>query len=61
MLSVLNDLFAPLPKRRARELGLTEVQEAKYTTRLSRDLESSGSLDKVAMGAYFSYTVSDGI
>ena len=56
MLSVLNDLFAPLPKRRARELGLTEAQEAKYTTRLSRDLESSGSLDKVAMGAYFPYT-----
>ena len=50
LLSILNDLFAPLPKRRARELGLTEVQEAKYTARLSRELESSGSLDKVVIG-----------
>ncbi|KAF8512266.1 P-loop containing nucleoside triphosphate hydrolase protein [Gautieria morchelliformis] len=55
LLSVLGDLFTPLPKRRARELGLTEAQEAKYTTRLSRDLESSGSLDKVAIGCFEHY------
>lgn len=51
VLSVLNDLFAPLPKRRARELGLTEAQEARYVARLSRDLESSGSMDKIVIGA----------
>jgi hypothetical protein len=55
--SVLGDLFAPLPKRRARELGLTEEQEAKYVGRLSRDVDGSGSLDKVVMGAPMSLTI----
>lgn len=57
LLSILCDLFAPLPKRRARELGLTEAQEAKYVARLSRDLESSSSLDKVVMGAFLPSTM----
>lgn len=48
--SVLNDLFAPLSKRRVLEMGLTEVQEACYVNRLNRDLEASGTLDKVAIG-----------
>ena len=55
--SVLGDLFSPLPKRRARELGLTEEQESKYVGRLSRDIDGSGSLDKIAMGTLAFLTV----
>ncbi|KAF8590060.1 P-loop containing nucleoside triphosphate hydrolase protein [Ramaria rubella] len=53
--SILSDLFAPLPKRRARELGLTEAQEAKYVNRLSRDLDTNGTLDKIAIGCFEHY------
>lgn len=48
--SVLNDLFAPLSKRRVLEMGLMEAQELRYVSRLSRDLDASGALDKVAIG-----------
>lgn len=51
--SVLNDLFFPLSKRRVRELGLTEAQEARYVSRLSRDLEASGSIDRVSLGTFY--------
>ncbi|KAF8511117.1 P-loop containing nucleoside triphosphate hydrolase protein [Hysterangium stoloniferum] len=53
--TVLNDLFAPLPKRRAKELGLTEEQESRYVGRLSRDLDASGALDKIALGCFEHY------
>lgn len=48
--SVLNDLFAPLSKRRVLEMDLMEAQELRYVSRLSRDLDASGALDKVAIG-----------
>ncbi|CCM00527.1 uncharacterized protein FIBRA_02561 [Fibroporia radiculosa] len=50
--SVLNDLFTPMPRRRAKELGITEEEEARYVGRLSREIESSGTLDRIASGKY---------
>lgn len=54
--SILNDLFAPLPKKRLKELGLTEEQESRYVGRLSRTIESSGAMDKIAIGCFEHYT-----
>lgn len=54
--SILNDLFAPLPKKRLKELGLTEEQESRYVARLSRTIESSGAMDKIAIGCFEHYT-----
>jgi chromosome transmission fidelity protein 18 len=48
--SVLNDLFAPMSRKRAKDLGLTEEQESRYVNRLGRDVEASGALDKIALG-----------
>jgi chromosome transmission fidelity protein 18 len=50
--TVLTDLFSPLSRKRAKELGLTEVEESRYVGRLSRDIEATGSMDKVALGEY---------
>jgi chromosome transmission fidelity protein 18 len=49
-ISVLNDLFCPLQKKRAKELGMTEVEESRYVGRLARGVESTGAPDKVALG-----------
>ena len=49
-MAVLNDLFAPLSKRRAKEMGVRE-DEPRYVARLSQAVESCDSLDKVAIGA----------
>lgn len=48
--SVLGNLFAPLSKKRVKELGMSEGDEGRYVGRLSRDLDASGSVDKVAWG-----------
>ena len=50
--AVLNSLFAPLPKRRVKELGLSEEAERRYVGRLSADLDASGTLDKIAIGEH---------
>lgn len=50
--TVLNDLFAPLSRKRAKELGVSE-EETRYVSRLSREIEGCDSLDKVAIGASF--------
>jgi len=52
--TTLGDLFAPLSKRRVRDLGLSEPEAALYVGRLSRDIEASGSIDKIAIGKCFS-------
>lgn len=49
-MTVLNDLFAPLSRKRAKELGIRE-DEARFVTRLSREIDGCGSIDKVAIGA----------
>ncbi len=50
--SVLNDIFLPMPKKRVKDLGMTEEEEARYVTRLSKEVESSGAMDKIAIGKY---------
>lgn len=47
---VLNNLFLPMSKKKVQELGLTEEEETKYVTRLSREVEGSGAMDKIAIG-----------
>ena len=53
--TILNDLFTPLSKKRLKELGLTEEQESRYVNRLSRTVESSGALDRIAIGCFEHY------
>ncbi|KAI8982831.1 P-loop containing nucleoside triphosphate hydrolase protein [Trametes punicea] len=55
-MTVLNDLFSPLPRKRAKELGLRE-DEARYVSRLSREVEGCGSIDKVALGCFEHYAL----
>ncbi|TCD63546.1 hypothetical protein EIP91_005292 [Steccherinum ochraceum] len=54
-LAVLNDLFTPMSRKRAKELGVTEEEEARYVTRLSREVEGSGSMDRIAIGCFEHY------
>lgn len=48
--NVLSDIFSPLSKSRVKDLGLTTEEEARYVQRISRCIEGTGSLDKVALG-----------
>ncbi|EJD53229.1 P-loop containing nucleoside triphosphate hydrolase protein [Auricularia subglabra TFB-10046 SS5] len=54
--TVLNNLFTPLSKRRVKELGLREEEETRYVSRLSREVEASGAIDKVVTGCFEHYT-----
>jgi len=49
-ISVLNDLFCPMQRKRVKDLGMTEEQESRYVGRLARCIESTGAPDKVALG-----------
>lgn len=49
-ISVLNDLFCPLQRKRVKDLGMTEEEESRYVGRLARSIESTGAPDKVAVG-----------
>jgi chromosome transmission fidelity protein 18 len=51
-ISVLNDLFCPLQRKRAKDLGMTEGEESRYVGRLARSIESTGASDKVAVGGW---------
>ena len=51
--SVLNNLFAPLPRKRVKELGLTDIEESRYVGRLSSEIEASGTPDRIALGMKF--------
>ena len=55
-LTVLNDLFSPMAKKRVKDLGFGEEEEARYVCRLSREVESIGSTDKIALGKCFAHT-----
>ena len=48
--NALNSLFLPMSKRRVKELGVNEEEGNKYVDRICRELESSGALDRVALG-----------
>lgn len=47
---VLNDLFAPMAKKRVKELGFGDEEESKFVGRLSREIEGSGATEKIALG-----------
>lgn len=49
-ISVLNDLFCPMQRKRVKDHGMTEEQESRYVGRLARTIESSGAPDKIALG-----------
>ncbi len=51
--TTLTSLFVPLAKKRVKELGINEGEESRYVGRLSRDLEDSGSIDRLALGRPF--------
>ncbi|KAH9930626.1 P-loop containing nucleoside triphosphate hydrolase protein [Fomitopsis serialis] len=53
--SVLTDLFSPMARKRTKDLGLTEEDEARYVRRLSREVESTGAMDRVAEGCFEYY------
>lgn len=48
--SVLGDIFAPMSRKRVKELGLTEMEEGRYVGRLSAEIDATGSSDKIALG-----------
>lgn len=49
-MTVLNDLFLPMTKKRAKELGIGEEEESRYVSRLSHEINRSGALDRIAIG-----------
>ncbi len=49
-ISVLSDIFSPLPQSRVKDLGLTTEEVACYVGRISRSIEGTGNTDKVALG-----------
>jgi chromosome transmission fidelity protein 18 len=49
-LAVLDNLFSPLSKKRVKELGMTDEEEGKYVSRLSREIEGSGKESNIASG-----------
>ncbi|KAF7974845.1 hypothetical protein HWV62_11223 [Athelia sp. TMB] len=53
--TVLNNLFAPMTRKRVKELGLGEKDEAKYVARLSREIDSNSNPGAVATGCFAHY------
>ncbi|KAJ3517397.1 hypothetical protein NLJ89_g519 [Agrocybe chaxingu] len=54
-ISVLNNLFTPLSKKRVKELGLTDEDEARFVSRLSGEVEASGRESNIASGCFGHY------
>lgn len=50
--SVVNGLFNQLSRKRVKELGLGDEDEAKYVGRLSREVDGSGKESSIAVGSY---------
>ena len=50
--NVWSDLFTPMNKKRAKNLGMTLEEEMRWVSRLVHSVESSGNIDKVALGEY---------
>jgi chromosome transmission fidelity protein 18 len=48
--AALNSLFVPLTRKRAKELGLSEMDETKYVGRLCQEVEATGKMSTVATG-----------
>ena len=49
-MEVLTDIFTPLSKSRVKDLALTSEEENRYVNRINRGIDTTGSLDKVALG-----------
>lgn len=49
-MDVITDIFTPLSKSRVKDLALTSEEENRYVYRINRGIDSTGSLDKVALG-----------
>ncbi|KAF8163574.1 P-loop containing nucleoside triphosphate hydrolase protein [Crassisporium funariophilum] len=55
VISVINSLFAPLSKKRVKELALTDEEEARYVARLCREIDGSGRESYIASGCFGHY------
>ncbi|KAG7092737.1 hypothetical protein E1B28_009065 [Marasmius oreades] len=53
--TVMNSLFAPLPKKRAKELGLSDEAESRYVDRLSHEIDACGRENSIAVGCFAHY------
>ncbi|KAK7033996.1 Chromosome transmission fidelity protein 18 [Paramarasmius palmivorus] len=53
--SVLNSLFSPLSKKRAKELGMSDSAEARYVGRLSHEIDACGRESSIAIGCFAHY------
>ncbi|PVF95198.1 P-loop containing nucleoside triphosphate hydrolase protein [Serendipita vermifera] len=54
-MDVITDIFTPLSKTRVKDLGLTSEEEARYVNRISRTIDSTGNLDRVALACFEHY------
>jgi chromosome transmission fidelity protein 18 len=54
-MDVITDIFSPLSKSRVKDLGLTSEEENKYVDRITRSIDTTGSLDKVALACFEHY------
>lgn len=52
-ISVINSIFAPMTRKRVKELGMGEEEESKYVGRLSREIESINNPSTIATGQPF--------
>ncbi|TFK42329.1 P-loop containing nucleoside triphosphate hydrolase protein [Crucibulum laeve] len=55
VISVLNDLFSPMTKKRVKELGMSEGDDTKYVARLSQEVDGSGRESAIAIGCFSHY------
>lgn len=52
--AVLNEIFAPLSRKRIRELAMGDMEEARYVNRLSRAIETLNNFPNIANGMFSS-------
>ncbi|KAH0830674.1 P-loop containing nucleoside triphosphate hydrolase protein [Lanmaoa asiatica] len=52
--AVLNEIFAPLSRKRIRELAMGDMEEARYVSRLSRAIETLNNFHNIANGMFSS-------
>ncbi|PPQ67464.1 hypothetical protein CVT24_011521 [Panaeolus cyanescens] len=55
VLSVLNSIFTPVSKKRAKNFVLDEEDETRYVARISREIDGSGRESTVATGCFGHY------
>ncbi|KAG1761712.1 hypothetical protein EDD22DRAFT_895225 [Suillus occidentalis] len=53
--SVINEIFAPLSRKRVKELGISEEEEARYVNRLSHTIEGLNNPASTANGCFAHY------